>query len=221
MANEVIKNWVGPGKKVVDFAEALGRYTDDLNNAMQDLGQQIMLTREYLEVQAGLSHSGSEGDKARPSGPSQSTTSSDLGTLRKEGQEHREVQDDQEDHPEPEQRQEETIQDLNPGMDSPVRGLEEPQDQARKLSGEKTSSPASIRQPDSSKDPEWMGLNDPDLNRIPMTTAYEGPTLIENQVKPLMSMDPGNLVEIARVVVDTTAKLKEQNVDYILLLKKH
>jgi hypothetical protein len=106
-------------------------------------------------------------------------------------------------------------------MGTPVRGLEEPQDQARKSLDEKTSSPASIRQPDASKDPEWMGLNDPDLNRIPMTTAYEGPTLIENQVKPLMSMDPGNLVEIARVVVDTTAKLKEQNVDYILLLKKH
>jgi hypothetical protein len=50
MANEVIQNWVGPGKKVVDFAEALGRYTDDLNNAMEDLGQQIMLTMEYLEV---------------------------------------------------------------------------------------------------------------------------------------------------------------------------
>jgi hypothetical protein len=54
----------------VDFAEALGRYIDDLNNAMEDLGQQIILTREYLEVQAGLSHSGSEGDKAGPSGPS-------------------------------------------------------------------------------------------------------------------------------------------------------
>jgi uncharacterized radical SAM superfamily protein len=38
MANEVIQNWVGLGKKAVDFAEALGRYTDDLNNAMEDLG---------------------------------------------------------------------------------------------------------------------------------------------------------------------------------------
>jgi hypothetical protein len=86
----------------VDFAEALGRYTDDLNNAMEDLGQQIMLTREYLEVRAGLSHNGSEEDKAGPSGPSHSAISSNLGTLRKEGQEHQKVQDDQEDHPEPE-----------------------------------------------------------------------------------------------------------------------
>jgi hypothetical protein len=91
---------------------------------------------------------------------------------------------------------------------------------SRKLLGEKTSNPASIRQPDASKDPEWMGLNDLDLNRIPMTTAYRGPTLIANQVKPLMSMDPGNLVEVARVVVGTTAKLKEQNIDYMSLLKK-
>jgi uncharacterized protein YhaN len=67
MANKVIQNWVGPRKKAVDFAKALGRYTDDLNNAMEDLGQQIMLTRKYLEVQAGLSHNGSEGDKAGPS----------------------------------------------------------------------------------------------------------------------------------------------------------
>jgi hypothetical protein len=35
-----------------------------------------------------------------------------------------------------------------------------------------------------------------------------------------MSMDPGNLVDVARVVVDTAAKLKEQNVDYVSLLKK-
>jgi hypothetical protein len=87
MANEVIQNWVGPGKKAVDFPKALGRYTNDLNKAMEDLGQQIMVTREYLEVQAGLSHSGSEGDKVGPSGPSQSATSSDLGTPREENQE--------------------------------------------------------------------------------------------------------------------------------------
>jgi hypothetical protein len=50
MANEVIQNRIGSGKKAVDFAEALERYTDDLNNAMEDLDQQIMLTREYVEV---------------------------------------------------------------------------------------------------------------------------------------------------------------------------
>jgi hypothetical protein len=205
MANEVIQNWVGPGKKVVDFAEALGRYTDDLNNVMKDLGQQIMLTREYLEVRAGLSHSGSEGDKAGPSRPSQSATSSDLRTPQEKDQEHREVQDNQEDHPEPEERQEETLQDPNPGADSRMRGLEEPLDQAKKSSGDKASGPKSIRQPGASKDPEWMGLNNPDLDRIPMTTAYGGPTLIADQVKPLMLMDPGNLVDVARVVVDTTA----------------
>jgi hypothetical protein len=55
---------------------------------------------------------------------------------------------------------------------------------------------------------------------IPMTIAYGGLTLIVNQVKPLMSMDPGNLVDVARVVVDTTAKLNEQNLDYVSLLKK-
>jgi hypothetical protein len=60
-----------------------------------------------------------------------------------------------------------------------------------------------------------MGLNDLDLDRIPMTTAYGGPTLIADQVKPLMLMGPGNLVDVAllldatRIVVDTTTKLKE------------
>jgi hypothetical protein len=112
------------------------------------------------------------------------------------------------------------LQDLNPGMDSPVRGLKEPQDQAKKSPNEKASSPESIRQPCASKDLEWMGLNNPDLDRIPMTTTYGGPTLIVDQVKPLISMDPGNLVDVAQVVVDTTAKLKEQNVDYMSLLKK-
>jgi proline racemase len=105
-------------------------------------------------------------------------------------------------------------------VDNPVRGLEELQDQAKKSSGEKASSPESIRQPGASTDPEWMGLNNPDLGRIPMTIAYGGPTLIVDQVKPLMLMDPGNLVDVARVVVDTTAKLKEQNMDYVSLLKK-
>jgi hypothetical protein len=105
-------------------------------------------------------------------------------------------------------------------MDSPMRGLKEPHDQAKKSPGEKASSPESIRQPGASKDLEWMGLNNPDLDRIPMTTAYEGPTLIADQIKPLMLMDHGNLVDVARVVVDTTAKLKEQNVDYMSLLKK-
>jgi hypothetical protein len=105
-------------------------------------------------------------------------------------------------------------------MDSPVRGLKEPQDQAKKSSGEKASSPESIKQPGASKDPEWMGLNNPDLDWIPMTTVYGGPTLIADQVKPLMSIYPGNLVDVARVVVDTTAELKEQNVDYVSLMKK-
>jgi hypothetical protein len=220
MANEMIQNWVGPGKKAVEFIEALERYTYNLNNAMEDLGLQIMLTREYMEVRAGLSYSGSEEDKARPSGPSQSATSSDLGTPREEDQEHLDVQDDQEDHLEPEKRQEETLQDLNPGADSSVRGLKEPQDQAKKSQGDKASDPESIRQPGASKDPEWIGLNNPDLDRIPMTTAYGGPTLIADQVKPLMLMDPGNLVDVALVVVDTTAKLKERDVDYMSLLKK-
>jgi hypothetical protein len=105
-------------------------------------------------------------------------------------------------------------------MDSPVRGLEEPQDQAKKLPGDKASGPESIRQPGASKDPEWMGLNNPDLDWIPMTTAYGGPTLIMDQVKPLMSMDPSNLVDVARVVVDPTAELKEQDMDYVSFLKK-
>jgi hypothetical protein len=42
-----------------------------------------------------------------------------------------------------------------------------------------------------------MELNDPDLDQIPMTTLYGGPTLIADQVKPLMLMDPGNLVDVA------------------------
>jgi hypothetical protein len=101
-----------------------------------------------------------------------------------------------------------------------VRGLEEPQDQAKKLSGDKASGPESIKQPGASKNPEWMRLDNPDLDWIPMTTAYGGPTLIADQVKPLMSMDHGNLVDVARVVVNSAAKLKEQDVDYVSLLKK-
>jgi hypothetical protein len=65
-----------------------------------------------------------------------------------------------------------------------------------------------------------MGLNDPNLDKIPMTSAYGRPTLMVDQVEPLMLMDPGNLVDVAQVVVDTTAKLKEQNVDYVSLLNK-
>jgi hypothetical protein len=53
-----------------------------------------------------------------------------------------------------------------------------------------------------------------------MTTMYGRLTLMADQVKPLMSMNRGNLVDIAQVVVDTAAKLKEQNMDYVSLLKK-
>jgi hypothetical protein len=88
------------------------------------------------------------------------------------------------------------------------------------LPGEKARSPESIRQPGASKDPEWMGITYPDLDKIPMTTAYGRPIFMADQVKLLMSMDPGNLVDVARVVVDTAAKLKEQDVDYVSLLKK-
>jgi hypothetical protein len=64
-----------------------------------------------------------------------------------------------------------------------------------------------------------MNLRDAELDKTPMTTAYGGPTLIADQVKPLLSMDPNNLKDIARVVTVLTDQLKKKQVDLGKLFK--
>lgn len=278
LAQELIENWVGPGKKAVDLANTLGKYTDDLTPCLKDLTHQILTSRDYLEARAGTPIGSEEEDEAGTSGASPSATESLPETPNEAEEEGSETEaeeedeaetDDDEDYvpksakktvsPRPEPRPErhpETSPEPT-GAESPIRGLEILQDQAKasperrtasperkaaspekkaaspegkvalpeekkalprrteateeKKSPEKKSPSGQVRSPDStrtsggeaspdSKIPEWMKVSDPDLDNIPLTTAYGRPILRAEQVQPLLSVDPSSPMALVKAL---------------------